>query len=439
MGREELEALVRLALDDAMQPGVDQAEVGASSDTGISVTARLGDVENLEYTNDRGIGITVYRDSRKGSASTSDVRPEAVREAVSKACTFASCTAQDPNSGLADADLMCTDSKDLQLDYPWTIEAAEAIEMAIECEAAGLQYDPRIDNSEGASVSSNRGSRAYGNSHGFMGSLSKTSHSISCVVLGSENGEMQRDYYYSSSRDPADLEDGQLIGETAAKRVISRLGARKMKTTRAPVLFIPELARGFIGHSIGAIMGGAQYRRSSFLLDAIGEKIFPNFVRIEERPHLPKAMASTAYDSDGVATYDRDIVSDGVLQGYVLSAYSARRLGLETTANAGGAQNLIVPGNAGDLESLIAEMGTGLIVEELIVQGVNAVTGDYSRGVVGQWVENGEIQYPVHEVTIAGNLRDLYPRITSIGTDQDIRGGIRCGSLLVEEMTIAGS
>jgi len=430
---------VRLALDEAMQRGVDQAEVGASSDTGISVTARLGDVENLEYTNDRGIGITVYRDSRKGSASTSDVRPEAVREAVGKACSFASCTAQDSNSGLADAALMCTEVKNLQLDYPWPIEAADAIEMAIECEAAGLQYDTRINNSEGASVSSNRGSRAYGNSHGFMGSLSKTSHSISCVVLGSENEEMQRDYYYSASRDPTDLEDVQLIGETAAKRAISRLGARKMKTTRAPVLFIPELARGFIGHSIGAIMGGAQYRRSTFLLDAIGEKIFPDFVRIEERPHLPKAMASTAYDGDGVATYDRDIVSDGVLQGYVLSAYSARRLGLETTANAGGAQNLIVPGNAGDLESLIADMGTGLIVEELIGQGVNAVTGDYSRGVVGQWVENGEIQYPVHEVTIAGNLRDLYPRIASIGTDQDTRGGIRCGSLLVEEMTIAGS
>jgi len=439
MGRKELEALVHMALEEAMQRGIDQAEVAASSDTGISATARLGDVENLEYTNDRGIGITVYRDSRKGSASTSDIRPEAVREAVDKACTFVSCTAQDPHSGLADAELMCADVKDLQLDFPWTIDAAEAIEMAIACEDAGLRFDSRINNSEGATVSSHRGSRAYGNSHGFMGSLSKTSHSISCVVLGSENGEMQRDYYYSAARDPADLEDAQLIGETAAKRAISRLGARKMKTTRAPVLFTPELARGFIGHSIGAVMGGAQYRRASFLLDAVGEKIFPDFVKIEERPHLQKAMASASYDSDGVATYDRDIVSDGVLQGYVLSSYSARRLGLETTANAGGAQNLIVPGNAGDLDSLIAEMGTGLIVEELIGQGVNAVTGDYSRGVVGQWVENGEIKHPVHEVTIAGNLRDLYGRIASIGKDQDTRGGIRCGSLLVEEMTIAGA
>jgi len=439
MGRKELEALVHLALDEAKQQGVDQAEVATSHDLGLSVTARLGDVETLEYTNDRGIGITVYRDSRKGSASTSDIRPEAIREAVSKACSFATCTAQDPHSGLADADLMCSDVRDLDLDYPWPIEASDAIAMAIECEDTALKFDSRITNSEGASVSSNRGSRAYGNTHGFVGSFSKTSHSVSCVVLGSEDGEMQRDYYYSAARDPTELEAAQLIGETAATRALSRLGARKIKTTRAPVLFVPELARGFVGHSIGAIFGGAQYRRASFLLDAVGEKIFPDFVQIEERPHLPKAMSSAVYDSEGVATYDRNIVSDGVLQGYVLSSYSARRLGLQTTANAGGTQNLIVPGNAGNLESLIAAMGTGLIVEELIGQGVNPVTGDYSRGVVGQWVENGEIQHPVHEVTIAGNLRDLYGRIAAIGTDQDVRGGIRCGSLLVEEMTIAGS
>ena len=439
MGRDELEALVRMALDEATQRGVDQAEVAASSDTGLSATARLGDVENLEYTNDRGLGITVYKDSRKGSASTSDVRPEAVLEAVSKACTFASCTAQDPHSGLADADLMCTDVKDLDLDYPWSLEASEAIELAIACEDAGLRFDTRINNSEGATVATNRGTRAYGNTHGFIGSFSKSSHSISCVVLAGDEDEKQRDYYYSAARDSADLEDVKLIGETAAKRVLGRLGARKIKTTRAPVLFIPELARGFIGHAIGAIAGGAQYRRASFLLDAAGEKIFPDFVRIEERPHLAKAMASASYDSEGVATYDRDIVSEGVLQAYVLSSYSARRLGLQTTASAGGSQNLIVPGNAGDLESLIAEMGTGLIVEELIGQGVNAVTGDYSRGVVGQWVENGEIQHPVYEVTIAGNLRELYGRIAAIGTDQDMRGGIRCGSLLVDEMTIAGS
>ncbi len=439
MGREELETLVRIALEEAKQRGVDQAEVAVSSDTGLSATARLGDVENLEYTNDRGLGITVFKDKRKGSASTTDIRPESIREAVQKACTFADCTAQDPDSGLADADLMCENPADLDLDYPWTIEAADAVDMAIACEDAGLKFDKRIDNSEGATVSTNRGTRAYGNTHGFIGSFSKSSHSISCVVLGSQDGEMQRDYYYSAARDAADLEDAKFIGETAAKRTVGRLGARKIKTTKAPVLFTPELARGFIGHAIGAVAGGAQYRRATFLLDAAGEQIFPEFVRIEERPHIPKALASAAYDAEGVATYDRDIVSDGVLQGYVLSSYSARRLGLQTTANAGGTQNLIVPGTGGDLESLVAEMGTGLIVEELIGHGLNAVTGDYSRGVVGQWVENGEIQHPVHEVTIAGNLRDLYQRIAAIGTDQDMRGGIRCGSLLVSEMTIAGA
>ncbi len=439
LGPDQLEDLVRMALEEADSKGVDQAEVAASHDIGLAATARLGDVENLEYTNDRGVGITVYKGSRKGNASTSDIRPEAIREAVGKAFAFATFTAEDPNAGLADAALMCTEIRDLDLDHPWDIDASDAISMAIECEGAGLAFDPRITNSEGATVSTNRGSHAYGNTHGFIGSYTRTSHSISCVVLGSENGDMQRDYHYTAARDPADLERLVSIGETAARRAVTRLGARKIKTRRAPVLFIPELARGFIGHAIGAISGGAQYRRASFLLDAVGEKIFPEFVRIEERPHLPKGMASAPYDAEGVATYDRDIVVDGVLQGYILSSYSARRLGLTTTANAGGAQNLIVPGNAEGFEALIRDMGTGLIVQELIGQGVNGVTGDYSRGAVGLWVEHGEIQYPVHEVTIAGNLRDLYPRIAAIGRDQDLRGGIRCGSLLVEEMTIAGA
>ncbi len=439
LGGTELEALVQTALAYARQQGVDQAEVVASHDSGLSATARLGDVENLEYTNDRGIGITVYRDSKKGSASTSDISPEAVREAVSKACTFANYTAQDPHAGLADADLMCVDVQEVDLNHPWSIDSSAAIELAIECEATALDFDSRIDNSEGATVSTNSGTRAYGNTHGFIGSYSKTSHSISCVVLGSVDGAMQRDYYYSVARDADDLESAQHIGESAARRVVGRLGARKIKTSRAPVLFTPELARGFIGHLIGAIAGGAQYRRATFLLDAVGEKLFPEFVHIEERPHLLKAMASAPYDAEGVATFDRDIVADGVLQGYVLSSYSARRLGLQTTANAGGTQNLLVHGNTEDFATMVEQMGTGLIVEELIGHGVNAVTGDYSRGVVGQWVENGEIQYPVHEVTIAGNLRDLYQRIVAIGRDQDMRGGIRCGSLLVEEMTIAGN
>jgi len=439
LGREELETIVRMALDEARDLGTDQAEVAASHDIGLAATARLGDVENLEYTNDRGIGVTVYKNSCKGSASTSDISPQAIREAVAKACTFADVTASDQYAGLADADLMCTDIKDLDLDYPWSIAASDAIELAIDAEAVALKFDKRIGNSEGATVSTNRGCRAYGNSHGFVGSFTRTSHSITCVVLAEADGIMQRDYYYTASRDPGDLEDPAFVGQAAAQRVVGRLGARKIKTTRAPVLYVPEVARGFIGHAMGAISGGAQYRRSSFLLDAVGETIFPDFVSITEQPHLAKGMASKPYDAEGVATYDREIVADGVLKSYILSSYSARRLGLKTTANAGGAQNLIVQGDDNDKASLIKEMGTGLVVEELIGQGVNGVTGDYSRGAVGHWVENGEIKYPVHEVTIAGNLRDLYPRVLAIGSDQDPRGGIRCGSVLVEEMTVAGA
>jgi PmbA protein len=438
LGRAELENLVTLALDEARRLGVDQAEVVASQDMGLTATARLGEVESLEYTNDRGIGITVFKDSRKGNASTSVVLPGAIREAVAKACTFANLTAEDEYAGLADAELMCDNVRDLDLDHPWEIDADAAIAMAIESESAGLQLDKRVSNSEGATVSTNRGARAYGNTHGFVGSYTKTSHSISCVLLAESDGLMQRDYHYTTARCADDLDAAATVGRLAGEKVIGRLGARKLKTVRAPVLFIPEIARGFIGHAIGAIAGGAQYRRSSFLLDAVGEKLFPDFVSILERPHLPRGLASVPYDSEGVGTYDRDIVTEGVLREYVLSSYSARRLGLTTTANAGGAQNLIVPGSRQDKESLIREMGTGLVVEELIGQGVNDVTGDYSRGSVGHWVENGEIAYPVHEVTIAGNLKDLYQRIAAIGDDQDIRGGIRCGSLLVGEMTIAG-
>ncbi len=439
LGPQALEDIIAAALAEARKRGVDQAEVAVSHDIGLAATVRLGDVENLEYTNDRGIGITVYCGSRKGSASTSDISSDAIREAVGKACTFANYTAEDKYAGLADADCMCTEVPDLDLDHPWDIDATAAIELAIACEGSALGHDKRISNSEGASAWTNRGVRAYGNTHGFVGSFAKTSHTLSCAVLGAADGDMERDYYYSSARDPADLEAAESIGVKAAARALRRLGARKIKTTRAPVIFMPELARGFMGHAIGALSGSAQYRRSSFLLDAVGEKVFPEFVSIEERPHIPKGMASVPYDGEGVATYDRSIVTDGVLQGYVLSSYSARRLGLETTANAGGAQNLIVPGNEADLEALLAEMGTGLLVEELIGQGVNTVTGDYSRGAVGHWVENGEISYPVHEVTIAGNLRDLYARIVAIGRDQDLRGGIRCGSILVAEMTVAGS
>jgi len=439
LDQRELEDIVSLVLNEAREQGADQAEVAASHDIGLSATARLGSVESIEYTNDRGIGVTVYKDQKKGSASTSDFNPAALREAVVKACSFARYTAADEHSGLADKELMASEIPDLDLMHEWDLQSADAIRIAIECEDAARSFDKRVTNSEGATVASNSGVRAYGNTHGFLASYPNTSHSISCVVVGESNGDMERDYWYSTTRDATDLDAPEDIGKTAARRTVQRLGSRKIKTERAPVLFAPEVARGFIGHAIGAISGGAQYRRSSFLLNAAGDKIFPDFVQIQERPHIPKAMASSPYDAEGVATRDRELVVDGVLQGYILGSYSARRLGLQTTANAGGPHNLLVPGGAEDMESLIKAMDRGLLVHELIGQGVNGVTGDYSRGAVGFWVEKGEISHPVHEVTIAGNLKDLYQRIAAIGNDQDQRSGIRCGSLLVEAMTIAGA
>jgi len=436
----ELRQIVEMVIAEARKQGVDQAETVASHDIGLSATARLGDVESLEYTNDRGMGITVYKGQRKGSASTSDFRPAALREAVEKACSFANYTAVDECSGLAEEELMASgDLPDLDLRHDWNLTADKAIEMAVACEDAARSFDSRITNSEGATVSSNNGARAYGNTHGFLQSLAKTSHSVSCIVVGDADGGMQRDYWFSAARDANDLESVQQIGEKAARRTVNRLGSRKIETTQAPILFAPEIARGFIGHAIGAIAGGAQYRHSSFLLDAAGEQVFPKFIQIQERPHIPKGMASAAFDAEGVATSNRDIVTDGVIQGYVMGSYSARRLGLKTTANAGGTHNLVVSANATDQAEIIAGMKRGLLVQELIGQGVNGVTGDYSRGAVGYWIEDGEIVFPVHEVTIAGNLRDLYQRIAAVGKDQDIRGGIRCGSILVDEMTIAGT
>jgi len=434
-----LEEIVSTLLAEAHAKGVDQAEAAASHDVGLSATARLGDVESVEYTNDRGVGVTVYIGHRKGSASTSDFSDAALREAVAKACSFAESTAADKHAGLADAELMAKDPPDLDLQHEWALTADRAVGLAIACETAARDHDARITNSDGATVGTSSGARAYGNTHGFLASYRKTSHSLSCVVIAKTDEDMQRDYWYTASRIPDALESAAAVGEKAAERTVARLGARKIPTTHAPVLFAPEIARGFIGHAIAAASGGAQYRRASFLLEAAGEKIFPEFVRIEERPHLPAAMASAAYDAEGVATRDRDLVIDGVLQGYVLSSYSARRLGLETTGNAGGTHNLVVPGDAGSRDEIIAGMSRGLLVTELIGQGVNGVTGDYSRGAVGYWIENGEIAYPVHEVTIAGNLRDLYLKISAIGSDQDLRGGIRCGSILVDDMTIAGA
>lgn len=434
----DLLALVELALEEARALGASQAEASVSVDVGLSVGVRLGEVETVEYQRDRGMGVTVYFGTRKGSASTADLGAEALRETVAKACSIARYTAEDPCAGLADADCLATEVQDLDLSHPWDLSPERACEMALECEAAAMAVDRRVSNSEGAGVSSHRGIRAYGNSHGFLAAYPGTVHSMSCAVLGVEGDSMERDYWYTTARDWRELEDAASVGRLSGERAVRRLGARKLATTRAPVLYVPEVARGLLGHFIGAIRGGSQYRRASFLLDAAGTQVFPDWFAVSERPHLPRALASAPFDQEGVATRDRELVAGGVLEGYVLGSYSARKLGLRTTGNAGGTYNLIVPGRGRDFDGMLALMGRGLLVTELMGQGVNGVTGDYSRGATGFWVEDGRIAYPVHEVTVAGNLRDMYRSMVEIGSDMDNRGGVRIGSVLLDEMTIAG-
>jgi PmbA protein len=436
----ELKDTVSLALEEARQRGASQAEVDASLNRGLTITVRLGEVETVEYQRDRGLDVTVYFGKRKGSASTADLTAKAVRETVEKAATIARYTAEDPYAGLADPEMLAKVIPDLDLEHPWDLSPDRGIDLARACEAAGLAVDARLTNSEGGSVNSQGDARVYGNSLGFLAGYASTSHSLSCVLLAQQGEDMQRDYWFTTARDPADLEAPELIGRKAGERAIARLGARKITTRRAPVLFAPEVARGLLGHFTGAIRGSAQYRKSSFLLGAAGTAVFPEFLQIQERPHLLKALASSPFDAEGVATFDRDLVRDGVLQGYVLGSYSARKLGLKTTGNAGGIHNLLVSssGRSPSHDELLKQMGSGLLVTELMGQGVNGVTGDYSRGASGYWVENGSLTHPVHEVTIAGNLRDMYQRIAAVGSDVDPRGAIRTGSILIEEMTIAG-
>ena len=436
--QSDLEQIVLRALEESRDGGATQAEAAVSVDTGLSVTVRLGDVETLEYQRDRGMGVTVYVDGRKGSASTADLSAAAVSETVRKALSIARFTAEDSCAGLADADSMARSVPDLDLSHPWSIDAEQAIEIARRAEAAALAVDARIHNSEGGSVSSHAGARVYGNTHGFLGAYPYTTHSISCVVLGQEGEEMQRDYWYTTARDPAGLEAPEDVGRHAGRRTAQRLGARKLSTRRSPVLFIAEQARGLVGHFVTAVRGGPQYRKSSFLCGAKGEQLFPDWLGMTERPHLKGALGSAPFDNEGVATRERALVDAGVLTGYVLDSYSARKLGLATTGNAGGVHNLEVSGGAEDFEAMLRRMGTGFLVTDLMGQGVNTVTGDYSRGAAGFWVEQGAIAYPVHEVTIAGNLREMYRNVVCVGTDTDMRGGIRTGSILLEQMTIAG-
>jgi PmbA protein len=396
-------------------------------------------VETVEYQRDRGMGVTVYFGTRKGSASTADLSPAMLRETVAKACSIARFTAEDPCAGLADSDTLATEIPDLDLAHPWDVTPERACEMALECEAAAMAVDARITNSEGAGVSTHRGVRAYGNSLGFLAAYPGTVHSLSCAVLGASGEEMERDYWYSTARDWRALESAASVGRASGERAVRRLGARQLGTMKVPVLFAPDVARGLVGHFVGAVRGGSQYRRASFLLDAAGQQVFPDWFAISERPHLPRALASAPFDHEGVATRDRELVSAGVLLGYVLGTYSARKLGLRTTGNAGGTHNLLVHGRGRDFAGMLALMDRGLLVTELMGQGVNGVTGDYSRGAAGFWVENGVLVHPVHEVTVAGNLRDIYRQIAEVGSDVDARGGIRTGSILVEQMTVAGA
>lgn len=438
--RTDLEARVGRILDSARQQGADAAEVTVSRSQGLAVTVRQGEVETVERTRDAGFGITVYLGQRKGSASTSDTSDEAVTATVAKALSIARFTAEDPAAGLAAAELMPSGPLPaLDLDHPWQLDVAEAAELARSCEAAARAVDPRISNSDGATTSSGQACRAYGNSHGFIGSELATRHGLSVAVIAGQGEGMQRDYAFTVERVPGELEAAESVGRRAGERAIARLGARPVPTTRVPVLFSHDVAAGLLGHLVAAISGGNLYRRASFLLDALGEQLFPARVQIEENPHLPRALGSAAFDGDGVATRHKHLVRDGVLQSYVLSAYSARRLGLETTANAGGVHNLRISDDGLDFTALLGRLGRGLLVTELMGQGVNGVTGDYSRGAAGFWVEQGEIVHPVQEVTVAGNLRDMFRNLDAIGNDALRPGNIVCGSLLIDGMTVSGS
>ncbi|MDI5936192.1 metalloprotease PmbA [Halomonas kalidii] len=432
-----LETRAEAALELAGRLGADACEVGASVDQGVGISVREGDVETVELSRDQGIAVTVYVGSRKGSASSSDAGEASIRAVVEKALAIACHTGEDPASGLADAGLMARELPDLDVHHPWDLTTEQAIELALACEAAGRGM-AGIRSSDGASLSSGEGVRVYANSHGFLGSQRGSRHSLSCMLIAEDEGGMQRDYDYTSARHPRDLMAPEAVGESAARRTLRRLGARRPATGRLPVLFDPTVAGGLVGHLMSAIAGGALYRQASFLCDRLGEPLFPEWFSLGEKPMERGAMASSPFDNDGVQTRDNVFVDRGRLASYMLSAYSARRLGLQTTGNAGGARNLRITAPLASREALLARMGRGVLVTELMGQGVNAVTGDYSRGAAGFWVEDGEIRHPVEEFTIAGNLEGMFKGLAGVGDDLDTRGSIHTGSWLVDEMMVAG-
>jgi PmbA protein len=442
VGPQALPALqeqVEQILAEAKRQGASACEVAVSLEQGLSTSVRQREVETVEFNRDQGFGITLYAGQRKGSASTSASGPEAIRETVAAALAIAKHTSEDESSGLADKALMARDVQDFDLFHAWDITPEQAIEQALICEAAAFDTDPRIKNADGTTLSTHQGCRVYGNSHGFIGGYASTRHSLSCVMIAEANGQMQRDYWYDVNRQGDLLADPVSIGQRAAQRAASRLGARPVPTCEVPVLFSAELAGGLFGSFLGAISGGNLYRKSSFLEGAIGQKLFPEWLTIDERPHLMRAMGSSSFDGDGLATYAKPFVENGELVSYVLGTYAGRKLGLPSTANSGGVHNLFVTHSDEDQAALLRRMGRGLLVTELMGQGLNMVTGDYSRGAAGFWVENGEIQFAVQEVTIAGNMRDMFKQIVAVGNDLELRSNIRTGSVLIERMTVAGS
>jgi PmbA protein len=434
-----LKALVARILDEAEMVGASAAEVSVSQDHGLSVSVRKGELENIEFNQDRGFGITLYVGDRKGAASTSDSGEKAIVETVARAANIARYTEADPCNGLADADQMPTQLPDLDLYHPWALTPDDAAELALSCESAGLKFDKRITNTEGAQASTQATCRVYGNSHGFIGSYLSTRHGLSALLIAEDENGMQRDYWYTVDRLPGRLQSAVEVGEEAARRTVARLSPSKVPTGRFPVWFSPQMGTGLIGHLLGAISGGSLYRKASFLLDSMGEQVASDHLSLTEEPHLKQAIGSAGFDGDGVATRSKAFVDRGVIASYVLSTYSARQLGLVTTGNAGGVHNLTVSGKVEASSALPGIVGTGLYVTELMGQGVNGVTGDYSRGAAGYWIENGEVTHPVDGITIAGNLKDMYQNIVCIGDDADLRSNIRAPSIVIGEMTLAGS
>ncbi|WP_322980509.1 metalloprotease PmbA [Pseudomonas sp. C11] len=442
IGPQALRALqqqVEAILAEASRQGASACEVAVSAGQGLSTTVRQGEVETVEFNRDQGFGITLYVGQRKGSASTSATGEAAIRETVAAALAIAKHASEDECAGLADAALMARELPELDLYHPWSITPEQAVEQALSCEAAAFAADARIKNADGTSLNTHQGCRVYGNSHGFIGGYASTRHSLSCVMIAEGEGQMQRDYWYDVNRQGELLADAAGIGQRAAERAVSRLGARPVPTCEVPVLFAAELAGGLFSHLLAAISGGNLYRHSSFLEGALGQRLFPEWLSLDERPHLPRALGSATFDGDGLATYAKPFVEKGELVSYVLGTYSGRKLGLPSTANSGGVHNLFVTHGDEDQQALIRRMGRGLLVTELMGHGLNLVTGDYSRGAAGFWVENGEIQFPVQEVTIAGNLRDMFRQIVAVGRDLERRGNICTGSVLIEKMTVAGS